>query len=285
MAFSFNGNIPEIVTFNGNDVLVIKWNGTTVWEKNNEDYSTNYLTFVAKRTGRFKFSGSTSSNKISYSTDNGETWSTPTRSVDFVVNIGDTVMWKGTMTPNSTNGIGLFSASTASFDAQGNIMSLVYGDNFVSQTTLSGNYQFRRLFQNTKIINAKDLILPATTLTHYCYQNMFYNCTSLTTAPELPATSLATYCYNIMFRGCTSLTTAPSLPATTLDTYCYYNMFRDCSSLNYIKMLATDISASNCLTYWVDGVASSGTFVKAASMTSLPTGNSGIPNGWTVQNA
>lgn len=285
MAFSFNGNIPEIVTFNGNDVLVIKWNGTTVWEKNNEDYSTNYLTFVAKRTGRFKFSGSTSSNKISYSTDNGETWSTPTRSVDFVVNIGDTVMWKGTMTPNSTNGIGLFSASTASFDAQGNIMSLVYGDNFVSQTTLSRNYQFRRLFQNTKIINAKDLILPATTLTPYCYQNMFYNCTSLTTAPELPATSLATYCYNIMFRGCTSLTTAPSLPATTLDTYCYYNMFRDCSSLNYIKMLATDISASNCLTYWVDGVASSGTFVKAASMTSLPTGNSGIPNGWTVQNA
>lgn len=285
MAFSFNGNIPEIVTFNGNDVLVIKWNGTTVWEKNNEDYSTNYLTFVAKRTGRFKFSGSTSSNKISYSTDNGETWSTPTRSVDFVVNIGDTVMWKGTMTPNSTNGIGLFSASTASFDAQGNIMSLVYGDNFVSQTTLSRNYQFRRLFQNTKIINAKDLILPSTTLTPYCYQNMFYGCTTLTTAPELPATSLATYCYNIMFRGCTSLTTAPSLPATRLDTYCYYNMFRDCSSLNYIKMLATDISASNCLTYWVDGVASSGTFVKAASMTSLPSGNSGIPNGWTVQNA
>ena len=50
-------------------------------------------------------------------------------------------------------------------------------------------------------------------------------------------------------------------------------------------MLATDISAENCLTGWVDSVAATGTFVKAASMTSLPTGASGIPSGWTVQNA
>ena len=28
-----------------------------------------------------------------------------------------------------------------------------------------------------------------------CYTNMFDNCTSLTTAPELPATTLADYCY------------------------------------------------------------------------------------------
>ena len=47
-------------------------------------------------------------------------------------------------------------------------------------------------------------------------------------------------------------------------------------------MLATDVSASGCLFWWVYGVASSGTFVKQAS-TTLPTGWSGIPDGWTVE--
>ena len=50
-------------------------------------------------------------------------------------------------------------------------------------------------------------------------------------------------------------------------------------------MLATDISAEQCLLNWVSGVASSGTFIKAASMTSLPSGINGIPSGWTVQDA
>jgi hypothetical protein len=87
-----------------------------------------------------------------------------------------------------------------------------------------------------------------------------------------------------MFRGCTSLTTTPELPATTLANYCYYNMFYNCSNLNRITMLATDIiSASGCLSYWVYGVASTGTFVKHVNMTSLPTGASGIPSGWTVE--
>ena len=114
---------------------------------------------------------------------------------------------------------------------------------------------------------------------------MFKDCTSLTTAPELLATTLVTSCYSFMFQGCTSLTTAPELIATTLASQCYYSMFNNCTSLNYIKCLATNISASNCLTNWVSGVASSGTFVKSASMTSWTNGNNGIPNGWTVQDA
>jgi hypothetical protein len=58
-----------------------------------------------------------------------------------------------------------------------------------------------------------------------------------------------------------------------------------CYSLNSIKCLATNISASDCTTNWVEGVASSGTFIKAANMSGWTTGNSGIPSGWTVQNA
>ena len=49
-------------------------------------------------------------------------------------------------------------------------------------------------------------------------------------------------------------------------------------------MLATNISASSCLSNWVSGVASTGTFVKNPNMTSLSTGASGIPSGWAVKN-
>ena len=124
--------------------------------------------------------------------------------------------------------------------------------------------------------------LPATTLADYCYGYMFYNCTSLTSAPELPATTLVIGCYQDMFRGCSSLTTAPELPATTLAKSCYYAMFYNCSNLNYIKCLAVNgISQNDSTTGWVNGVASTGTFVKHPDATSWPTGIDGIPTGWS----
>ena len=83
-----------------------------------------------------------------------------------------------------------------------------------------------------------------------------------------------------MFRGCTSLTTAPELPATTLADYCYDSMFYGCSKLNSLTVYAQDISASNCTTNWLSGVASSGTFRNLGTAT-YPTGASGIPSGWT----
>ena len=125
--------------------------------------------------------------------------------------------------------------------------------------------------------------LPATTLAANCYHYMFYGCSSLSVAPELPATTLAPYCYCYMFYG-TSLTTSPILPATILDRFCYAGMFMKCNKLNKITMLAMDISAHQCLNGWVDGIASTGTFIKIAAMQILPNGQSGIPYGWTVKN-
>lgn len=75
------------------------------------------------------------------------------------------------------------------------------------------------------------------------------------------------------------------LPVTTLAEGCYQSMFQGCSKLKSITMLATDISATRCLSGWVSGVAATGTFTKAAAMTTLPTGVNGIPSGWTVQDA
>ena len=132
--------------------------------------------------------------------------------------------------------------------------------------------------------------LPATILAKLCYYQMFSGCINLTAAPELPATALAISCYREMFHGCTNLTAAPELPATTLVNYCYQGMFYGCTNLSSITMLATDISAYYCLKDWVSGVASSGTFTKAANLIQgsetgqIPTGTSGIPEGWTVVN-
>ena len=165
---------------------------------------------------------------------------------------------------------------------------------FTSATVVaSGGLQ--GLFSGTKVTDndlrqilpinhsTNNYYLPATTLANSCYYGMFSGCTGLTTAPELPASTLAINCYQRMFQYCEKLTTAPELPATTLAYGCYRDMFNGCTNLNHIECLATDISASDCLTNWVSGVASTGTFVKDASMTSWTEGTSGIPTGWTVE--
>ena len=286
-------------------------NGSLI-EADSEDcnYANQYLTFVALEDGTFSFTG-TSTNSLSYTLDDGQTWIPLASGVASpIVTTGNKIMWKGITTPNISRyeGIGRFS-STGRFNTYGNIMSIVYGDNFEEQTVID-DYQFRILFNASKVVNAENLVLPSTILKNECYVSMFGTCTYLTTAPELPATTLAKSCYVYMFGECTSLVNAPELPATTLaqscyssmfygctdltsapdltatilTDRCYYNMFSNCSNLNFIKCLATDITANNCTYLWLLNTSSSGTFVKSSG-TSWATGASSIPSGWTVQTA
>lgn len=151
--------------------------------------------------------------------------------------------------------------------------------------------------------------LPVKGLKENCYFGMFRNCTSLTAAPELPATSMAKYCYTSMFEDCDSLATAPSLPGKYLSDSCYYCMFKGCGSLltapeiinptasasyvysemfygsgvNYIVCKVKSPTSSR-FSNWVRFVPSTGTFVKHPDAT-WTTGDSGIPTGWTVQDA
>jgi len=124
--------------------------------------------------------------------------------------------------------------------------------------------------------------LPATTLAVDCYKEMFVQCTSLTQAPALPATTLAEGCYNSMFKDCTSLTEAPALPATTLANNCYNNMFNGSTSLSYVEALFTTTPGSSYTDNWLSNVSPTGTFVKSANATWNVSGQSGIPNGWTI---
>ena len=151
-------------------------------------------------------------------------------------------------------------------------------------TTLS-SYCYSGMFRECTSL-AKAPVLPATTLASYCYQNMFYGCTSLTQAPnELPATTLYEFCYDSMFQGCTSLKKAPILPSSTVPGHSYEEMFYGCTNLQEVTCLATDISATNCVKNWLYNVSASGTFYKDASMSSFPSGASGIPTNWTVETA
>ena len=270
----------------------------------------DYLRFVARENASFTFS----TNSIQYSLNSGRTWtslaantSTPT------IASGETIYWRASgLTPTSSAGIGTFS-STGQFDVEGNVMSMLFGSDFEDKTDLTGyNYAFRYLFRtDTNIINASGMTLPATTLANYCYScysYMFYNCSSLTTAPELPATTLADSCYYAMFYGCTNLTTAPELPATTLTNSCYQSMFQGCSSLTtapvlsattlatycyrYMFVNCSSLSAVTCLatsgidennrtntTNWLTGTAANGTFTRAANASWYC---GAIPSTWTV---
>ena len=208
-------------------------------EKKSNILSSNYFTIEALEDG---LTAKLSTNACEYCVDGG-TWNTLTKATNTVsINKGQTLSFRGNLTPNLSYGIGTFTISKKC-NVKGNIMSLLYGDDFTYKTDLTGkDYAFYRLFYNcTKIVDTSELILPATTLASRCYYYMFGNCTGLTTAPELPATTLARECYQSMFYGCSSLVNAPELPATTLASRCYYYMFYgtnvlpDCSNIDFTK--------------------------------------------------
>ena len=249
------------------------------------DYSQNYLTFNVLTAGEIPWVsiGSGMAKEIFYRINGGSSWTSITAGSNTIsVVAGDVVEFKGSNSSyaqDKSNYSG-FDGGTATYDISGNIMSLIYGDNFVGKTTMSGSYNFCSIFKLSKAVSAENLILPATTLTNYCYRAMFSYCTSLETAPELPATTLAQGCYWYMFERC-AISTAPDLDATELVAECYGHMFENCSNLNYIKCLATSKSASKCLEGWVTNVASTGTFVKKANAT-WTTGVNAAPSGWLV---
>lgn len=263
-------------------------------------YDEQYLTIEStsdNNTISWKSSASSLLTTISASTDNGVTWTEYTAKVGgtalATLNTGDKLLVKGENATYSNKWIGWRGgnnsfSSTNAFEVKGNIMSLVSGDSFTSADKLTAGYTFYSLFSGcTHLISAENLILAADTLADYCYGNMFYKCTSLTTAPSvLPATTLANSCYYSMFDGCTSLTKAPVLPANYMVNYCYRQMFVNCRKLNYIKCLAIDkVQGSSPTIDWLSGVSSTGTFIKAASMNDWTTGNNGIPSGWSIVNA
>ena len=229
------------------------------------DYENQYLTIESlEDSNTIEFGGADGLQKtIQVSKDGGTTWISKTSPNKWktitlaTLNTGDKLLIKGTNTAYSDVNQNNTIIGRKQFIIYGNIMSLISGDNFANNKTLTANYAFRSLFGSTynyeTLISAENLVLPATTLTKGCYSFMFQDCESLETAPTLPATTLADSCYNGMFYECTNLTTAPALPVTILATECYQYMFYGCIRLVNAPTLPATTLATGCYQYMFGG--------------------------------
>lgn len=253
---------------------------------------------------------------IQYSRDYGETWTAYTG--QFALNAEEVACIKGSRSNYKNAGTDewetpsnkpIFEANKKCY-ISGNIMSLVADAEHLSESAFQGAFSKGSNNQVTYIDINPDfpLILPVKTLANKCYMQMFRNCTSLQCAPqfrvegtayrccynmfrqctnltdisgiELPAMELSQDCYRELLRQCSNLKTSPVLPAKTLVQECYRQMF-SASGITTIVCLATNISATNCLSEWVSGLPGKGTFYKAPGV-NYPRNNNGIPSGWTV---
>ena len=225
-----------------------------------DDSNIEYITFTADSEQGFKFYdtlyGSTLSG-FEYSVNNGEWITIPSEGITEAIPFGGekgTLRLRGKNLNGTATGENGSNAKIISFtnnvpvSCTGDIRTLLDYKNYTTVSTT--NARFTSLFNNCAQLTSAPK-LPATDLHEECYLGMFAGCTSLTTAPELPATNLRSKCYQAMFQGCTSLTTAPKLKATTLQSQCYFRMFYGCTILNSVTMLATDVSALECLTNWL----------------------------------
>jgi hypothetical protein len=114
-------------------------------------------------------------------------------------------------------------------EVKGNIWSLIdsSGENWLDGSLACVKYMFTGLFRgNLSIVDASDLVLPATTLNTACYSNLFAYCSSLILPPKLlPALSLFEQCYGQMFINDVALEAAPVIAATSLAKGCCNKMF------------------------------------------------------------
>lgn len=297
-----------------------------VWEPvPPHDYSGDYLTLEVLTGGTF-----VSSYNWEYSVNDGE-WESPYTSPDWQLSgdyysrvfvAGDLIRMKAT---------GIIGGRLMKNDylqvpcgmvcnVYGNLLSLVYGDNFSGQTSL-GSSKFEQLFYvddpaySLYILNSGNLVIPATTsdtgnthtfdamfanqsrlvyppkelpllqLTDYCYYGMFRNCTSMVRIPKILATQFTTgsgWSMAEMFAGCTSLTSATIYQRSVGFQYTMWNLFDRCSSLTEVTMyLQSRPSLANNISGIFSNVAQTGTlYVPYLSTWWTSTGE--VPSGWTV---
>lgn len=288
------------------------------------DYSQMYFTIESLQdSNEIKMQRSNTPNNpiLSYSLDDGETWTTTTISgtKSFgTINIGQKIIFKGNnkrlaYTWNTYN----YFTATKQFKVYGNIMSLLNGDDFItnSEFQTGTSFQFAGLLRTTYLVDASNLILPATTLYESSYNGMFRGSTNLVYGPKLlPALDVPHDAYSSLFEGCTSLVEAPEILATTVSgdgalnrMFCmsrnskvtaamtkgpilritnpaayanvYQQLFCGNGSLTEVTIITqgTNLSFADWLNYTNSGV------IKKLSTTTLTSGANGVPSGWTTE--
>ena len=193
------------------------------------------------------------------------------------------------MTPNGSEGIGTFSSS-GKFDAEGELMTLLYGEYYVGQTGKYANYMFRQMFTLTKIVNAYNLVIPynSGSYSYSCYY-MFNACSELAVAPkELKGdTYVSNYSFYQMFGNCKKLKKTPIIWYNFPAYEAMNDMFVYDTLLSEVYLMQTNnnhVNSSRSLS-WLKGVEETGTFYANKNLTWLDTierSEHTIPAGWTI---
>ncbi len=195
----------------------------------------------------------TLSSGMKYSVNGGTKTTITSTTVIGDLKAGDKVQFYGNGTQTQAYGNSPNVNILGSFDGfkskvYGNIMSLLDETDYATNYNALPNAQFvfNGLFKNNAtLIDARELLLPATQLAESCYRSMFENCTSLTKAPKLPATQLAAHCYRSMFQGCTILTSAYVKAAYAEgDGVIFGSMFNECTATGAVLHTTFDNKAS-----------------------------------------
>ena len=139
---------------------------------------------------------------------------------------------------------------------------------------------FTGMFSSTKITRA---YVRCPIAGDDSFRQTFFNIQTLSDIDIIGATSVGVNTYLSCFYGCRATRQNIVLPATTLAEGCYKQMFYSSGgTINKVTCLATDISATDCLTNWLANAAPTGTFIQAEGV-EWPRGASGIPDNWTIE--
>lgn len=249
----------DYISYKGNTNFKRAYQGAElVWERESKIGSSFYIKAVTDCELDFSNLKSSSVMKIKYSLNERDNWKTLYDTI-FVLNKGDIIYLENVSNGyhnmnNKSNIRTLFGVNSGKINIGGDIRTIVFSKESVGRDILSlkyynYDYAFSGYFSGLPIVSARDLILPFTELSNYCYWKMFANCKYLEKSPKLPSTTLSQYCYYELFKNCTSLVEAPELPALKVPSYAYRSMFMSCDSIKITpKISAKVIGTGGCRT-------------------------------------
>ena len=250
-----------------------------------------YVTFTAAKAQTFKMttSGNYAISKLEYSLD-GNVWTAveKNKEVEFggansSLRLRGFFNSEGTASSSNNYATITFKNDDVKVACTGDIRTLL--DCISYKTVETKDAKFCNLFYDcTQLTSAPEL--PATQLASYCYFSMFNGCSSLEKASDLPAETLAASCYEGMFSRCSSLVKAPELQATQLANYCYNQMFKDCTNLTSVTMLASkDYFKSSSFNNWLFNAGTDPNFtrtLKVQDKAAYDELKNYLPNEWQI---
>ena len=236
-----------------------------IWPEEQPPVTNDWLCFTAQeanstvRLDKNNSSLSSVSLETSYDGSNWTdySWTNSTGSTLTLANVGDKVYMRA-------------KNENLSFSASG---SQYY--NFKMTGTIAGSGNIQTLLK----ADGSRIDVP-----EWAYLRLFYQCSSLVTAPQLRATELSRSSYDAIFCWCTSLQIVPEILATTLAPGCFAFAFQHCHVLSSLTVNFTSFTGTD---YWIEDTSSSGTFYCPTALGTNETitrGNNNCPTNWTVVN-